>query len=300
MMFDLQDAEKNANFITNRNIEQPMLLDGIQLDSKACEEAELADKAGANKGFLEEHEFDAGVGEGTKKKLEQLKSQEMQTLFREKQVENLNDIIYGKKTQHQPASFGFDEPMLAGSTGESEVYQETIELTLDCYRFDTNPKKLERYHRKSYKKLLKKKFVTGISKDKVMENILNMEDSDGEAHDEAGNIVTKEQQEQLRKMDENTKKGSKEDKKRKRLLNKGIKVDTDSDEASEDIDEASGDEEKTGIFKKADKKKEMEKQKELEKGHKPIKKSNDEIKKSQFLGEKYGHYKIGTYVRIEI
>jgi len=29
-------------------------------------------------------------------------------------------------------------------------------------------------------------------------------------------------------------------------------------------------------------------------------KSQDEIKKSQFLGEKYGHYKIGTYLRIEV
>ena len=29
-------------------------------------------------------------------------------------------------------------------------------------------------------------------------------------------------------------------------------------------------------------------------------KTNEVIKKSQFLGEKYGHFKIGTYLRIEI
>lgn len=31
-----------------------------------------------------------------------------------------------------------------------------------------------------------------------------------------------------------------------------------------------------------------------------MKKTNEAIKKSQFLGEKYGHFKIGTYLRIEI
>ena len=33
MMFKLQDAQKNANFINDRNIEQPMLLDGIALQN---------------------------------------------------------------------------------------------------------------------------------------------------------------------------------------------------------------------------------------------------------------------------
>lgn len=34
--------------------------------------------------------------------------------------------------------------------------------------------------------------------------------------------------------------------------------------------------------------------------HKPLVKKAEEIKKSLFLGEKYGHYKIGTYMRIEV
>ena len=42
-----------------------------------------------------------------------------------------------------------------------------------------------------------------------------------------------------------------------------------------------------------------EKKKEEEKVV-PLQKSKDEIKKSLFLGEKYGHYKIGTYVRMEV
>lgn len=34
--------------------------------------------------------------------------------------------------------------------------------------------------------------------------------------------------------------------------------------------------------------------------HKPLKKGADELKKSLFMGVKYGHFKLGTYVRIEI
>ena len=59
--------------------------------------------------------------------------------------------------------------------------------------------------------------------------------------------------------------------------------------------EESGEEEKGGAVKK-EKVKKMEQSKE----HKPIQKSAMEVKKAQFLGEKFGHYKMGTYVRIEI
>lgn len=40
MMFKLQDAQKNANFITDQNIEQPMLLDGIALQNDEQREAQ--------------------------------------------------------------------------------------------------------------------------------------------------------------------------------------------------------------------------------------------------------------------
>jgi ribosome biogenesis protein BMS1 len=82
------------------------------------------------------------------------------------------------------------------------------------------------------------------------------------------------------------------------MENRGVKVETDSDVNSEDIDAESGDEEREGIFKKTGDKKGEKEVKAKE--HKPVKKSPDEIKKSLFLGEKYGHYKIGNYVRIEI
>ena len=174
-------------------------------------------------------------------------------------------------------SFGFfeadqttAEPV--SSPGETE-FTEEVELTNDCYRFDVHSLKLERYKKKSYKKLLKKKFITGIAKDKIMQNILNMDDSDEEGKDKQGNAVDKQQAEQLRKMEENSRKGTKEDKKRKRMMNKGIKVDTDSDAASDDVPDGdvSGEEEKEGVKKKEDKK---------PKEHKPIKKTDEQIKKS--------------------
>ena len=40
MMFKLQDAQKNSNFINDRNIEQPMLLDGIALQNDEQIEAQ--------------------------------------------------------------------------------------------------------------------------------------------------------------------------------------------------------------------------------------------------------------------
>ena len=36
------------------------------------------------------------------------------------------------------------------------------------------------------------------------------------------------------------------------------------------------------------------------KEHAPLKKTSEQIKKAQFLGEKFGHFKIGCYMRIEI
>ena len=116
-----------------------------------------------------------------------------------------------------------------------------------------------------------------------------MSDSDNEK-DEAGEI----DKEQLRRIEQNDIKTNKKDKRKKRLENQGIKV-HDSDSAvslqgGASDNEASGDDEPTK------KKKETEKTPE----HAPLKKTDEEIKKSQFLGEKFGHFKIGSYLRIEL
>ena len=67
----------------------------------------------------------------------------------------------------------------------------TSNLEFDTFRYDVNPLKLERYSTKSYKKLMKKKFVTGQSKDKILENLINMSDSDNEGKDTQGNALDK-------------------------------------------------------------------------------------------------------------
>jgi hypothetical protein len=64
-------------------------------------------------------------------------------------------------------------------------------LLIDTQRFDVNPKRLEIYQQNKMKKLLKKKFVTGQSKDKVLMNLLNMSDSDEEGRDKQGNVLDK-------------------------------------------------------------------------------------------------------------
>ena len=116
-----------------------------------------------------------------------------------------------------------------------------------------------------------------------------MSDSDGEGEDKKQTAADRDQ---LRKMESNEHKGNKLDKKRKRLENKGIKLQTDSDENSEDIEEEEDSGEEGVIDKKTGKKIKEEKVPE----HKPIKKDKEEIIKATFLGEKYGHFKIGSYV----
>jgi hypothetical protein len=137
------------------------------------------------------------------------------------------------------------------SGDRNEVQDDDAEMMYDTLRYDVNPIKLNQYAISNFKKLLKKKFVTGIAKDKVLENLLNMSDSDEEGKDQDGKPIDKDQ---IRRLEDNERKGTKFDKKRKRMENKGFKVETDSDEASEDIDGESGDEEKFGVKKEKVKK----------------------------------------------
>ena len=260
MMFQLQDAQKNANFITDQNIEAPMLLDGIALQIDEQREAKKTLDSINNMIKVKE---DDDLEETFKRKLMAEKSNAAQTLFRERQVDNIQDLIYGDQESTE--------------TGGS---------LFDCQRFDVHPSKLLKYRQKPYKKLLKKKFVTGQNKDKILENLMNLSDSDNDNEEKID-------KDQLRRIEDQNRKGTKLEKKRKRLENKGIKLKTDSDENSEAV---SDEEDSDGAGEKKNKEVKMEQSKE----HKPILKDKEEIKKSQFLGVKYGHYKLGTYVRIEI
>ena len=77
---------------------------------------------------------------GFKAKIEAQQSKDQQTLFREREVDSLKDLIYGK---------------------QDDTTTVDDELETDTLRFDINPIKLERFKGQGYKRLLKKKFVTG-------------------------------------------------------------------------------------------------------------------------------------------
>lgn len=119
-----------------------------------------------------------------------------------------------------------------------------------------------------------------------MQNLLNMSDSEGEQDAEK----RKSDKEQLRKIETNDHKVDKKEKRKKRMISNHDKPE-DSESGSEiESDEEDGEE--GGDKEKA--------KKEDAKSHTPLKKTDDEMRKAQFLGEKFGHYKIGTYVRIEL
>lgn len=94
-------------------------------------------------------------------KLEKQKATEKQNLFREREVDNLQALIYGDQST-------------------IDTYDEDENYLVDTNRFDVNHAKLEIYLRPEVKRLLKTKFVTGQSQDQIMKNLLNMSDSDEE------------------------------------------------------------------------------------------------------------------------
>ena len=165
---------------------------------------------------------------------------------------------------------------------------ENNENANDCNRYDVNPQKLRVFANANLKKALKAKFVTGQSQDQIVKNLLNMSDSDNEE-------TSKIDKEQLRKIETNDIKVDKKAKRKKRLENMGIKVEDSGSEA-----ESSSSENEKGSQSEEDGKKKKTKKEEVLKEHAPLKKTDLEIKKSQFLGEKFGHFKIGSYLRIEV
>ena len=121
---------------------------------------------------------------------------------------------------------------------------------MDSTRYDTAVKSLLRYKDSRVKKLLKKKFVTGQTRDKVMDNLMNESDSDVEGKDSDGNIVDKDQ---LARMEANEAKKSVKEKKAERRSKNEPKTDGDLSDS-----ESAGSE--------------GEELKKPEKGHKPLKK----------------------------
>jgi len=136
LVWGLQDLKTGIN---EKEVEAPQLLPGFSLadeddderargmggklkvDHKAVSQAKMVDK------------------------FEEQRKQDRQTLFREREVQSLRDLIYGGK--------------------ETAENTEDDELAVDTNRYDVHPSKLEGYLDIDAKKLLKSKFVTGQSQD---------------------------------------------------------------------------------------------------------------------------------------
>lgn len=97
-------------------------------------------------------------------KYEEQRKKDQQSLYREREVQNLRDMIYGD----------IDSDAITSA----ENFDDS--LIVDTNRYDVHPSKLELYTDPDMKKLLKSKFVTGQSQDQIMKNLLNMSDSDEE------------------------------------------------------------------------------------------------------------------------
>ena len=190
-------------------------------------------------------------------KFEEQRKIDQQSIFREKEVQNLRDLIYGT----------------IDSTSAEEEEQD--DLIVDTHRYDVHHSKLEIYLKTDVKKLLKSKFVTGQTQEQIMKNLLNMSDSDEE-----------------------------DDKKIKKMQKreKALKAEEGSEESEEDSDEEIAKPKKTGVGRRgqgedlrATREAERKRREEEEK-----KKADDKKRLSLFLGESHGHYKMGSFVRIEL
>lgn len=141
-------------------------------------------------------------------------------------------------------------------------------VILDSHRYDVAKEKLAMYKRSDVKKKLKSKFITGQGSDQIVQNLLNLSDSEGEQDAEK----RKEDRDQLRKIEDNDTKVDKKDKKKKRMEARNEKVrdsesDSEIESAGEEGDGAEGD-------------KKGKKEEEETKGHEPIKKTEDELKRA--------------------
>ena len=181
MVFDMQDAMMNKHQITNANIVQPQLLEGYDLD-----EAKIKSKLQQSK-ILDEIMDD-------KEQQEKIDKEKTKSLYLERETDNLYALIYKINEE--------DEGMkLAQAAAEQQRLAQSLHRqTLDSTRYDTDAVQLTKFRKTGYKKLLKRKFVTGQTRDKVMQNLMNESDSDEEGRDRAGNKVDKDQ---LRRMEAN-------------------------------------------------------------------------------------------------
>ena len=138
MVWHLQDLEEQ---IDAEKIEAPQLLPGIDIVETVEEKRKtrrLYNPTGEAKNLLDDinpiEKFDAH------------QKNAKQMLFREREVDNLMNMIYNDKTE---------------DCAEYESDDEENEDVIDCNRYDVAPEKLTMYKETAVKKKLKSRFVTG-------------------------------------------------------------------------------------------------------------------------------------------
>lgn len=94
MVFKMQDAEKNSKMINAGDIEEPQLLAGMTLNIQGQQNKEMAHQL-ANTGPLALG-LDDTDNFVNKEKQEAKKRELLSTLFREREVDSLQALIYGK------------------------------------------------------------------------------------------------------------------------------------------------------------------------------------------------------------
>jgi benzoyl-CoA reductase/2-hydroxyglutaryl-CoA dehydratase subunit BcrC/BadD/HgdB len=128
---------------------------GMSLDMNHVENRSIAQHLSTTNADMDDDELDA---DATKARLEARKKAAQSTLFREREVDNLHALIYGEqKDEEGLETFGYSD-VQDDMTTQADV---TSNMVADTFRYDINHLRLQRYQVPNYKKLLKKKFVTG-------------------------------------------------------------------------------------------------------------------------------------------
>lgn len=151
----LQDLQSGLD---EKRLEAPQLLSGITLKDDEVDDRHTSMRKREKKD-LETKAIQQSI---MLDKFDEQRKKDQQSLFREREVQNLRDMIYGD---------------LDGNTTAEDIEESLI---VDTNRYDVHPSKLEMYSQPDMKKLLKSKFVTGQSQEQIMKNLLNMSDSDEE------------------------------------------------------------------------------------------------------------------------
>ena len=175
MVWHLQDLQDH---IDADQIEAPQLLPGIDM---ATDIEERKKNRRLYKPEMDDEPKTFEIGVDADRAFKEQNEKAKQIMFKEREVDNLMNLIYGES---------------AGM--ETSADDEDTERP-DTNRYDSGLDKLSMFTRPAVKRKLKSKFVTGQGSDQIVQNLLNMSDSENEDDAEKRKL----DKEQLRKIEAN-------------------------------------------------------------------------------------------------